>query len=425
MPLSSSEVLRMIEGRLIVCIASSWDYDPTSKHQIMSILSRRNEIVWINYHGTRRPQANAADVWAAKSAIGRFLGGARRVTPSIVQVTPLVIPGAFPAILRRLHQRMLIGQIRRAVRAVDPDGRKPVQLWSFAPDVPYLCGRLNEECSVYYCVDEYSEFEGFDSQKIKTTEEEFMARADLVVTTSQQLYETKRLHIPDTLLVRHGVDFDHFAAAWRSSLPRPDDLAGVPGPIFGFFGLIHHWIDSALLAQVARLRPHYSFVVIGDCRVDVSELARLDNVYLLGRRPYAELPAYCATFDAGLLPFARSAMTRNINPIKMYEYLAAGLPVVSTSLPEARRFEGPITIADTAEDFAEACDGVLAADHSGRREAISATVKDDTWTSRVDLLSEAIMGVVDRKSGKRGVLGEAASVDDNGPGDLVPALSGG
>jgi len=415
----------MIEGRLIVCIASSWDYDPTSKHQIMSILARRNDIVWVNYHGTRRPRANAADVRAAWSAIWRFVRGALRVTPSIVQVTPLVIPGTSSGILSRLHQWLLLAQIRRAVRAVDPEGRKPVQLWSFAPDVPLLCGRLNEECSIYYCVDEYSEFEGFDSRGIKRSEKEFMARADVVVTTSQSLFEAKGLDRPDTLLVRHGVNFDHFAAAWRSSPRRPDELARVPSPIFGFFGLIHHWIDCALLAQVARLRPHYSFVLIGDCRIDVSELARLDNVYLLGRRPYAELPAYCAAFDAGLLPFARSAMTRNINPIKMYEYLAAGLPVVSTTLPEARRFAGPVTIAGTAEEFADACDGVLAADYSGRREAISVTVKDDTWVSRVELLSEAIIGAVDRKSGNHGVLGAAASAQGNGGSDLVPVLSGG
>ena len=380
----------MIEGRLIVCIANSWDYDPTSKHQIMTILARRNDIVWVNYHGTRRPQASAADFRAAWSAVRRFARGACRVTPSIVQVTPLVIPGASQPLLRRLHQRMLVAQIRRAARTVDPEARKPVQLWSFAPDVPFLYGRFNEECSVYYCVDEYSEFEGFDPQRIHAAEEESLARADLVVTTSESLYETKRAQRSDALLVRHGVDYEHFASAWRTALKRPRDLAEVPKPIFGFFGLIHHWIDRGLLGEVARLRPHYSFVLIGDRRVDVSELACLDNVYLLGRRAYADLPAYCASFDAGLLPFARSAMTRNINPIKMHEYLAAGLPVISTSLPEARRYEGPIMIADTAEDFAAACDWVLADEAPGRREAISAMVKNHTWASRVEVLSDAI-----------------------------------
>ncbi len=388
----------MIEGRLIVCIASSWDYDPTSKHQIMKILARRNNILWVNYHGTRRPNASAADVHAAWSAVRRFARGPRQVAPSIVQFTPLVIPGEPRVIPRRLREAMLIRQIRRAIRSIDPEGRKPVQLWSFAPDVPYLCGRLNEECSVYYCVDEYSEFEGFDPDRIRKAERAFMDRADVVVTTSEPLWEAKRKHRPDALLVRHGVDYEHFASAWRTRLPRPDDLAEVTQPILGFFGLIHHWIDCSLIARVARLRPQYSFVLIGDCRIDVSELASLENVHLLGRRPYADLPAYCASFAAGLLPFVRSAMTRNINPIKMYEYLAAGLPVVSTSLPEAARYTGPVTIADTAEDFALVCDNVVAADHPLRRESISAVVSHETWISKTEELSNAIISAPRRSS---------------------------
>ena len=191
--------------------------------------------------------------------------------------------------------------------------------------------------------------------------------------------------------MRHGVDYRHFARAWREPPPRPPDLNSIRGPVFGFFGLIHHWVDLALIAQVARLRPNYTFVLIGEAKVDVSGLRKLSNVFLAGRRSYDRLPAYCAAFDAGLLLFTRSAMTRNINPIKMYEYLAAGLPVVSTPLPEARRYAGPITIAETAEEFAEACDGIIADDYPGRCEDISRLVEGESWRSKVDCLSDMIL----------------------------------
>jgi glycosyltransferase involved in cell wall biosynthesis len=303
-----------------------------------------------------------------------------------------VIPGARNAILERLHRRLLIAQLRRAVRKVDPGARKPIQVWSFAPDVPYLVGALEEECFVYYCVDEYTQFEGFDSRRVAAAEAELIRRAGIVIATSAPLRQAKAALRPDVTLVRHGVDYDHFARAWQDQTPPPDDLAAVPRPVFGFFGLIQHWVDRALLAEVARRRPYYSFVLIGDCKADVSELKRHNNVFLLGRRPYEDLPAYCSAFDAGLLPFARNAMTRNINPVKLSEYLAAGLPVVSTPLPEARRFGGPVLVADTIDGFASACDRVLTAPELADREAISRRVQTQTWASRVELLSEIVNG---------------------------------
>lgn len=384
----------MIKGRLIVCVGSSWDYDPTSKHQIMRILSRHNDILWINYHGSRRPEINSADLKDTWTVLRSVAQGLHQAGPSIAQLTPLVIPGAKSLLLQRLHRYMLIAQIRRAVRAVAGPRHKPIQIWTFAPDIPFMAGALDEECFLYYCVDEYTHFEGFDTERIRAAENELMDRADVVIVTSEPLLETKRKRRPDAILVRHGVDYDHFASAWRSSLPCPADLAAVPRPIFGFFGLLHHWVDQALIAEVARLRPLYSFVLIGDCKVNVSELESIDNVFLLGRRGYEDLPSYCAAFDAGMLLFARNPMTRNVNPVKMYEYLAAGLPIVSTPLPEARRYEGPITIADTPQRFAEACDHVLAMRDHTDRKTISQRVHQEAWLSKVECLSDIVMARV-------------------------------
>jgi glycosyltransferase involved in cell wall biosynthesis len=148
-------------------------------------------------------------------------------------------------------------------------------------------------------------------------------------------------------------------------------------------------VDVELIAAVARLRPHYSFVLLGDHRVRVDSLRAVPNVHLLGRRPYSELPAYCAAFRAALMPFRLTKMTQAVNPIKMHEYLAAGLPVVGTSIPEARRHEGLVTIADTAEQFALACDGALRS--TDDRADISHSVANQTWEARVETLSRIVM----------------------------------
>lgn len=390
----------MIQDRIIVCVANSWDYDPTCKHHIMKVLSRHNDIVWINYHGTRRPRADLSDLRSACSTLRRFIQGVRPVGPTFVQLTPLCIPGATNTVLAWLHDRMLITQIRRAVRSLAGSARKSLQIWAFAPDVACLAGQFEEECFVYYCADEFSKFEGVCAERITAAENRMLKRADVVITTSESLLRAKRVHRPDAILARHGVDYDHFASAWRLNLSVPPDIASIPNPIFGFFGLIHHWIDVALIAEVARLRPGYSFVLIGECKVDVSRLRVQPNVHLLGRRPFAELPAYCSTFVAGMLPFVRSDLTVHVNPIKMYEYLAAGLPIISTPMPEALRFRGPVRFADTPQGFAERCDEVLSGDGTRTRAMISRTVEKESWLSKVEWLSDVVLQRL-RETGQR------------------------
>jgi len=381
----------VIEGRLIICIASSWDYDPTGKHHIMKRLARRNAVVWVNHHGLRRPRPNRSDARGCIQTLRRVAGGARSIGPSMIQVTPMLLPGAASRVSRAINQFLVTRQIHKAVRSMKNVAARPVQVWSFAPDVPYLCGAFGEECFIYYCVDEHSEFEGVDRDRVSALERETMLGADLVLTTSESLQSAKRGVRPDAVLVRHGVDFDHFSSAWRQRLESPPDVSSIPKPIFGFFGLIQHWVDIQLLARVARLRPDYSFVLIGECRTGIDALRSLPNVHVLGRRHYSSLPAYCAAFDAGLLPFKADALTRHVNPIKMYEYLAAGLPIVSTSLPEARRFVGPIVIADGAEPFAHACDRVIRNQDPEKRMRISGWVENETWDARVEELSELVM----------------------------------
>jgi len=183
----------VIKGRLIVCVASSWDYDPTSKHHIMRILARHNDILWVNYHGSRCPTVSRVDVKDSMAALRRVAHGIRPAAPSITQFTPLVIPGARRTPARQLHAWALRAQIRHAVRRVRPDRHTPIQVWSFAPDVPYLVGALGEEHFLYYCVDEYTQFEGFDAKRIALAENELLRRADVVVTTSEPLWQTKRV----------------------------------------------------------------------------------------------------------------------------------------------------------------------------------------------------------------------------------------
>jgi glycosyltransferase involved in cell wall biosynthesis len=357
----------------------------------MKRLSRQNDIVWINYRGTRRPQATAADVGAILATLRKVAGGIRPIADRMVQLTPLVVPGAHHPWSQSVNRKLLAAQIRRAVGRVDHGRGRPVQLWTFAPDVGFLADRSAYERVVYYCVDEYSEFADVDGAAIAAAERRLIAQSDVVITTASALYESKRGLHPNTHLVRHGVDAAHFAQAVDETLPVPADVRHLPRPVLGFFGLIRQWIDCDLLAAVARRRPEYSLVLIGDDHQNHPGLRRLDNVHLLGRRDYAELPAYCKAFDVGLLPFVRNRMTRNVNPIKLREYLAAGLPVVSTALPEAERYAPDVCIADGVDAFLCACDDAVSHTVPGDRHRRSRRVSGETWEAVVERVCELVL----------------------------------
>ncbi len=385
----------MIENRTIICVANRWDYDPTSKHHVMKALARANNVIWVNYRGSRRPRASFRDATAAVSTLIAALIGPRRVNDALIQLTPFVIPGAWSPLLRALNQKLLAAQIRRALRRMP---ERPVQLWTFAPDVSFLAGEFDEECLVYYCVDDFASFEEHDGRAIRAAEMRLLSRADVVITTSQRLLDSRRAGNGNTHLVRHGVEFGHFARAAEGNLPIPDDLRAMPGPIFGFFGLMHHWFNTELLAWVAHTRPDASFVLIGDVQTDVSALRGLANVHFLGRRPYDQLPAYCAAFDAALLPFRVNGMTRNINPIKLREYLAAGLPVVSTQLPEAAIYQPDVLIADDAVSFSHLCDQAANMSSPDARRRRSARLAGESWNAVVERLTGIVTDTLEGRA---------------------------
>ncbi|HEX2714633.1 MAG TPA: glycosyltransferase, partial [Candidatus Acidoferrales bacterium] len=177
-------------------------------------------------------------------------------------------------------------------------------------------------------------------------------RAHIVFTSSQQLRDERQPLNPNTHFVSHGVDAAHFARALDPTTDVPQDVRGLPRPVVGFFGLLSDdWVDLSLLRAIAVARPAWSLALLGKTMMDLRPIRALPNVHLLGQKPYSALPAYCRGFDVGIIPFRRSELTVRANPLKLREYLAAGLPVVSTLLPEVARYGSLVHLADGPEAF--------------------------------------------------------------------------
>lgn len=383
----SSKAPSMIEGMSIICISQDWHGDPTSKTHIMRLLAKNNRVLWVNSIGMRRPTTSRADFQRIISKLRRSLAGCQQVEPNIFVVDPLVIPLPGFALVDRLNSNLLVASLRHLCRRYRFE--RPL-LWTFLPHVSRLLGRLGEQMVIYHCVDEYSAFSGVPREAIVRMEQDLIRRADIVFTSAEKLYDERRLINQHTHFIPHGVDFAHFSQALNPSTDIPDDLRGIPHPVVGFFGLLADWVDLDLIRELAASRPSWSFVLIGKAATDLRPLQGMPNIYLLGQQPYSTLPVYCRRFDVGIIPFRTNDLTARVNPLKLREYLAAGLPVVSTPLPEVVRYNGLVHLADGVQDFAAGIEAAL----SERSEAMIRrrvdAMRAEGWGARVEQISAII-----------------------------------
>jgi glycosyltransferase involved in cell wall biosynthesis len=366
-----------LTGEDIVCFANDWTADPTSKHQVMRRLAERNRVLWIEAAGMRRPRLGSAKDLARLGRKARsFLAAPRQRLPALWSYSPPSLPlptsGFASRLNRLLYHRAVRRQLRRLALSAAPIS------WVYAPHVaPWLRG-LPRKMLVYHCVDRWSAFQEYDADQMARCEAELCRTADLVLASAEDLAERCRAYGADVHYVPHGVEHAHFASALVPG-PLPVDLQSIPEPRVGFFGLIHEWVDTDLIALLADRLP-YSYVLIGDSNQDLRPLLERPNVFHLGRKPYAELPAYCRGFAAAMVPFRVSELTRSVNPIKLREYAAAGLPVVATDLPEIRRCADIAAVVTGPAEWQDALrSAVVRGGNREERLAQSARVADQDW----------------------------------------------
>lgn len=375
-----------MRDQTIICLANNYFFDPTSKHHVMRELAKTNHVLWINWHASRRPSLNRRDFSSIVDKLKQFKNGLVKVQDRLWVLTPLVLPLPSSALVRRLN-RWLLKMQTQYILARLPRRR---QLWSFTADVGPLVGSFGEERVVYYCVDEFAAFAGFDVETTRRLDRQLCELSDLVITVSQSLFDSKRTYNPNTILVPHGVLYDHFARALDPAFPVAEDLARLPRPVVGYYGLIQEWQDLDLLAEVARRRPRWSIALVGKVQTDIERFRAIPNMHFLGQKPHGQLPHYSRGFDVAMIPHKINELTLNMNPIKLREYLAAGLPVVSSPLPEVRRYEPAVRVAKGADEWVAALENAVADRSLENDRRRSEMVASEGWAVRVRTIEEAI-----------------------------------
>jgi len=272
--------------------------------------------------------------------------------------------------------------------------------WYYTPMALRFTEQFKPIASVYDCMDELSAFKGANS-KLPALEKQLFSQVDLVFTGGQSLYEVKRNQHPNVYAFPSSIDASHFGKA-RKAVADPEDQANIPHPRLGFFGVIDERFDIELLDEVAAKRPDWNFVIIGPIvKIDPDALPKHSNIHYLGGKKYSELPEYLAGWDVALLLFARNESTRFISPTKTPEYLAAGKPVISTSIKDVVRPYGEmklVEITDTADEFIAAAEKILSrSDRSEWLQKVDAFLENISWDKTWAQMSELIDEVIERK----------------------------
>jgi glycosyltransferase involved in cell wall biosynthesis len=353
----------MLPGHDIVLISSiDWDFNWQGHQEIATRLAAAgNRVLYIENMGVRTPRLHDA-----RRVLQRFFhwarslpgGGVRQVSPGLYVCSPLILPPFGSATRRHLNRRVLFPFLLRAVERLH---FKPDVIWTFLPtDTATDLVRLfkkTQSVVVYYCIADFAELSPHHNE-ILTSEHTTIELSDVVFAQCQELAERCSVKSRKAHVFPFGVNMSRFAneklrpGANASRYSPTTFMSALPRPVIGYVGGIHKYLDTQMLAAMARARPDWSWVLVGPSQTSVRELKRIPNIYLAGPKVHRELPQYIRDFDVGIVPYKSNGYTATVVPTKINEYLAVGKPVVSTDLPEVIAFNNHHDIIITSPNHA-------------------------------------------------------------------------
>lgn len=378
----------------ILCLSSTdWDGVWGSRQQIMERLGRRGHRV-LFLERPAGPEHLLRRVELRRRRVRRWREGLREIVPNVwIAAPPPLLPGRYYSTrLSHLNARLVAPFVRRWLNRLaftDPI------LWTYIPDSAPHVKKYGEKLSIYHCIDEFTAgTSGRKMRVIAALERALLERVDIVFANSPPTFENKRRFNPKTFRVPSGVDTTRFTPGDRPDLHPL--LAHIPAPRIGYIGHFNDRLDFDLLHYAAASRPGYSFLFIGDTypmRLDaapISRLLSLANTYYLGKQPFAVMPSLLHGMDASIIPYLTGDRGRYRSPLKLYEYLAAGLPVVSSPNPEVEEFSAYLCIGRTNADFVDCLDEALLQDTPERRLGRMRLAEQHSWGVRVDQMESLI-----------------------------------
>ncbi|MBV1880910.1 MAG: glycosyltransferase [Pseudomonadales bacterium] len=371
----------MKNENIVFFSSDDWGWK-TSKYQLSTRLSKENKLLFVSSIGFRAPRASAEDVGRIFKKIGKFFNGLEKVSENLYVLTPLVVPFSWLPFKNLFNRIFLRLQVNRAMWKM---GMQTPYVFVFSQNWYEHIKSLSRKKLIYYCVDEQGGFSGLDGQSFNDLDKKMNSAADIIMCSARSLYEKNVVSNKNTFYMPHGVNYDLFASTMNDDVKVANDISVIKKPVFLFFGHISYdWVDADLVKYLAKQKPEWSWVYVGRYSMDEQEFCGFNNIYLLGEKDFEDLPSYCKGADVAIIPFVYSDLTNNCNPLKLPEYLAAGLPVVSTNIPEVKlSYSEGVYIGSSNDGFLAECEKALIEVDKARAMRLSDSMAQHSWDQRV------------------------------------------
>lgn len=375
----------MLSNELVVCFSTlSWDFLWLRHQELMTRFAQAgHRVLFVEPIGIRMPGWQDRHRVLARLRNRQKAGprGIREVRKNLWVVDPIVNPFQQIGFVHERNVAALSRQLTNAVAQVG--GGRPI-VWTFVPTplARAVIESLDPKLVVYDCVDALTENPKGVFSSFAESERALSRRADLVIVTSHELYERQKGLNEHTYYVPHGVDYELFT---RAPEREPSEVAGLKHPRLVFFGGIDERVDLSLLKRLATRHSDWELVLLGVVRTDISEIENLPNVHFFGHIPHDELPAFLHAMDVFLLPYAKIAYTRYINPAKLFECLAVAKPTVATNLPIFEEMRDVLAVAASAQEFERLTEAAVREPESEELVARQREwARTNTWQVRFD-----------------------------------------
>jgi glycosyltransferase involved in cell wall biosynthesis len=379
------ETKPVLEGESIVCFAGEdwWYHHPHSKNHLLKRYARRNKVLFVNSISMGLPSmANPDFFLKIRRKLRSYARWLRKVPEGLWVMTPVNVPFYGSRMGRWLNRVLLVAQLRMAMLLLRIS--RPI-LWVAIPTAAEMAGRLGEKLLLYQVSDKYdtNEDSALSAQVIREYDRQLKDAADVVLYSGRKLFSEATE--PHRFFLEQAVDFEHFAHLRGEPAA---ELAGIPHPILGYFGTMDYVMDTELMAEVARLRPDWHWVMLG-LKSNLVQVSA-PNIHFLGSKPYGSLPQYIQRFDVCVLPWRETnTFTSYGSAIKVREYLATGKPVVMAPLYEYLQTPG-LRFYRGAQEFIAQVEAAMKNDTPALAAERQAVVKEGTWDERARQLAALI-----------------------------------
>ena len=343
--------MNLLTNKDLIVFGEDFARHPHSLEHLLRPLFKNNRFIWVETIGMRTPRLSLYDLKKICLKIFRWFRSEKKISAaskkpeSIHIVAPFMIPYNQFSAIRWFNKKSVLKAVQK--KMIELDFKADFTITSVPNSCDYV-GNFSEKKIVYVCVDEFSLWPGLDFNLVSNMESMLLKKSDLVFATSSNLLKLKSNQKSDTILLTHGVDFEHFKLPVKKINPEKIKIC--------YFGLFDERSDQSIIQYIADHVENCEVFIIGSTTCNVAKLKAHPKITFTGPVQYTDLPAKISDMDIFILPYVKNELTNNINPLKLKEYLSTGRPVISTSLAEVLMLKDYLFIADSGIEFKQAID---------------------------------------------------------------------